>query len=114
MKQTKEFYELLFPLKGELTGEILENTKATRHNPWECAGVKTLIAALGENAPPIKNDDYSNDQDYVAWFSEDGRIYVDGSYIGVTTEEDIDFVKAIYPTSVTFILQKYKTYKEEF
>lgn len=88
----------LFPLKGQLTQEILD--KANIHDINKCNGALTLKAALPEGM-----------QDYVTWGVYTGVVYTNkkkqdtiGSHAVISTLEDLDFMDATTPQEVTFVL----------
>ena len=93
---TKEQILALFPLKGEVTQEILDN--ADIHDTGNCRGAQALKAALGDN---LQYFDEHN-----MWGTTYGRVYLkDGNTFRLTTEEGYEFMHGITaPCIVTFIV----------
>ena len=81
-----EEFKKLFPLKGKLTQEIIDN--ADINSILRCRGARAIKEAL------------NSDNFDISWGRVDGFI----NYYPVTTIERIDFMKQETPMEVTFIL----------
>lgn len=92
--------EALFPLKGQITTEILQS--ANRYLPSECVGTRTLQQALGV---ALNKDIPSSEDIHVSWGRLGGFVLIEGAKaIPITTQENIDMVETKEPQEVTFIL----------
>lgn len=84
----------LFPLKGEITQEIIN--KANVKNPYACIGALTLKAAL-DKAGVNSNVSWAHHSSY--------STTIEGQSLGIiTTEQGINMVKVTTPQEVTFIM----------
>lgn len=91
---TKEDIQALFPIKAEVTQEILDTSNVGSIH--QCNGAKTLQSVLKLEEPW-----------YVHWGDRQGYIANKENYnlfIEVTTDEDISFMSITEPTTVTFKL----------
>lgn len=102
MTKMEQFLSL-FPLKGEITQEILDKTTIdTRTDSKRCPGALTFTAALGENIKlldgPVK---------WLVKYAYFGENRIDKECIpGITTLEGIRFTLVDKPQTVTFIIVK--------
>lgn len=88
-------YKALFPLKGEITQEII-NT-ANTFDYGNCIGALTLKAALGVDIELV-------DSVISIWGSRNGIQRIEGIPVAVTTIGGINMMRVTEPQSVTFIL----------
>lgn len=92
----------LFPLKARITEEIIE--RANIYNTRSCIGALTLEEALSK---------YSITQFSIGWGTKKGALISTAGYfttdpecnpIQISTEEEIDMMKVLYPEEVTFVV----------
>lgn len=87
-----EEIKALFPLKGQLTQEILDNSNTM--DIYSCNGANTLKQSLGDIGENVVT--------WGAWFGIINEYSTKDFKIG--TLEDLDFMYATEPQEVTFIL----------
>lgn len=97
-EKLKQFLAL-FPLKGQLTEQIINN--ADVYNTDDCRGARTLTAALGDNISLIYGK--------VKWGDTFGGCTVDGANIFLSTEMNTNFMEAKEPQTVIFVVDKIET-----
>lgn len=90
----------LFPLKVEITNEIIKN--ADIGNPLNCIGVLALKAGLGK-----KNDGLNS----IDWLFHSGSISsqfddYEFHYLVIETEERINMMEVTTPKTVTFVIKR--------
>lgn len=84
----------LFPLKGKITQDIIDNSNINDGNT--CIGANTLRAALG---------DHLNLGSFLCWGAIDGNILTSsGEILDIDTEGSINFMQVTEPRDVTFII----------
>ncbi len=90
-------YKDIFPLKGEITPEILKTGE--RFKIRKCFGALTLKAALQDK---IKPEDLSE----LSWGNIEGELrFSDNSGLTIGTNKDTNFMDYnLIPQSVTFII----------
>lgn len=86
-------FKALFPLSGEITKDIIK--QADLRNPYDCIGVRTLKAALGNNLPESK----------ISWGSTGGAL-MSKERIFFTTKESVNMMRVKRPRKVTFIIRE--------
>lgn len=95
MKTKADKFRALFPLKGNITKDILKT--ADRDSIRKCVGALTLKAALKKN---IKLMDYE-----IGWGDKEGANLAGGESFDITTKENISMMNVRKPRKVTFILK---------
>lgn len=91
-----EQFKLLFPLKGEITQEIIDS--ANIFDIANCIGALTLKSALGENLQLVESKSL--------WGSYTGFInLVDETKVSIGTIENTNFMNVTKPQLVTFIIE---------
>lgn len=89
--------EDLFPLKGEVTQEIIDT--AGKYSIIDCIGAKTLRIAV-ESRINIELRGYD-----LTWGSHSGSIVHEHSLFNIGTLEDVNMMRITEPQTVTFILK---------
>jgi uncharacterized protein (DUF1919 family) len=91
-----EKFRSLFPLKGMITQEIIDNSD--RYCSNNCVGALTLKAALGENFELICVN-------VGLWIDVTGYVLTKDNYTTrLKTLEEIPMMKVLEPQEVTFVL----------
>lgn len=88
-----EQFKALFPLKGRVTQEIIDEADI---DDWQnCVGALTLSEALGENIQLV---------DKINWGNDRGFPKVDKETVILTTKEKYNMMGITKPVDVEFIL----------
>jgi hypothetical protein len=86
----------LFPLKAEITQEIIDG--ANTYSVTKCIGAKTLRTAVESKTNTV----FSTFA--ITWGSHSGNIETETSPLNIGTEEDINMMRVTEPQTVTFKL----------
>lgn len=91
-----ERYKSLFPLKGIITQDIIDNANISSIN--NCIGSLTLKAALGDNIDLL-------DCSGGLWGNSYGSNHIkDGGFVRITTTDGVEMMGVNKPMEVTFIV----------
>lgn len=85
----------LFPLKFQVTQQIIDEGSKNIYRPTCCIGALSLKEALK----------YNKDFYHISWGVENGDILTDRVHFKITTKENINFMELRTSQEVTFIIK---------